>query len=114
MFKFFADKKYNIYTKKIIQNGAGDTVQYILKGFIFAYTEPVNGENLIGSELGNDYGIELVIYTQNSIHTGDLISIPDSNNDSVLFEIKRREFYKMPFFNYFKGYMVKTDENIRI
>ena len=115
MFKFFANKSFPLYTKQITQNGAGDSIQFRSKGNIRAYVEPIDGEKLIGSELGDNPVTELVIYTQNSIAVGDLIYISDEErNLSSWFEIRRREFFKMPFFNYFKGYLVKTDENIRI
>lgn len=115
MIDFFSTDKYKVYKIQITPQGAGDSVKWIESGTIKAYVEPVNGEKLIGTETGKQAKITLILYTQNLINTGERIYIPASAKyDGGLFEIQQREFYKLPFFNYYKGYLVKTDENLSI
>lgn len=114
MIGFFSNKKYKVYALQVKSNGAGDSVDWVECRNIKAYIEPVNGENLLASEEGSQTKISLIIYTQNLIHTGERLYIPDKNENGGWFEIQQREFYKLPFFNYYKGYLVKIDENIRI
>ena len=104
-------KKCKIYTKTISPNGAGDSISWEERGDIRAYIEPLSGEKLLLSNAGEKTDISLILYTKDYICSGERVLISDSNNDG-LYEIQQREFYKMPFINYYKGYLVKTDENI--
>ena len=113
MLDFFMTQKYKIYTKTVTPAGAGEDVTWSEDRVIKAYIEPVNGEKLLGTELGNKEDISLMIYTKNLINKGERIYINNSQNQvDGFFEIREREFYRMPFFNYFKGYLVKIDENL--
>ena len=115
MMNFFSTDKYKVYTLKITHKGAGDTVNWVEARTIKAYIEPVNGEKLIGTDAGKHTGISLILYTQNLINIGERIYIsPTDKHNTGWFEIQQREFYKLPFFNYYKGYLVKTDENLSI
>lgn len=111
MIDFFMTKKCKIYTKMISPNGAGDSISWEERGDIRAYIEPLSGEKLLLSNAGEKTDISLIIYTKNNINNGERVLITNSNYDG-LYEIQQREFYQMPFFNYYKGYLVKTDENI--
>jgi len=112
MIDFFMTQKYKVYSKSIIPCGAGEDVEWNFSRTIKAYIEPIDGEKLLGTELGNKEDISLIIYTKNPINKGERVYITSSQNQvDGFFEIRDREFYRMPFFNYFKGYLVKADEN---
>jgi hypothetical protein len=115
MFKFFAKSKYDIYSKTISEQGAGDDINWSIRDTINCYIEPADGENLKGCPEGLAKDISLTLYTQQPINVGERLHLfsPENSVDEW-FEIVNRSFYKMPFFNYFKGYLVKTDENISI
>lgn len=114
MINFFSTTKYKIYGLKVTPKGAGDTINWVECRTIKAYIEPINGEKLLASEFGKNLGISLILYTRDLINTGERIYIPSENNNYGWFEIQQCEFYKLPFFNYYKGYLVKTDENMCI
>lgn len=111
MIDFFMTKKYKIYAKTVTTNGAGDRIVWGERATIKAYIEPLNGEKLFGTEAGNKTDISLIIYTKNNINNGERVVITNSKYNGI-YEIQQREYYQMPFFNYYKGYLVKTDENI--
>jgi len=113
MINFFMTTKCDIYSKKITANGAGDNVNWDLRERIKAYIEPIDGEKLMGTPQGNDANINLILYTKSKISVGERIYIENEAQErNGWFEIRHTEFYKMPFLNYYKGYLVKTDENI--
>ena len=111
MIDFFMTKKCKIYAKTITPNGAGDSIDWIERDTIKAYIEPLNGEKLLGTDAGNKTDISLILYTKNNINNGERVLITYAGYGG-LYEIQQREFYQMPFFSYYKGYLVKTDENI--
>lgn len=111
MIDFFMTKKYKIYSKTITPNGACDSIAWAERDTVSAYIEPLNGEKLLGTEAGNKTNISLIIYTKDIINNGERIRISESEN-SGMYEIQQREFYRMPFISYYKGYLVKTDENL--
>ncbi len=115
IFKFFAKNKFDIYSKVVLTTGAGDDISWTKRAVISAYIEPADGENLKGCPEGLAKNVSLTLFTQQPINTGERIHIisPETSVDEW-FEIVSRSFYKMPFFNYFKGYLVKTDENISV
>ncbi len=113
MIEFFMTKSCDIYEKAITPAGAGDEVSWDKKRIIKAFLEPVDGEKLLGTALGNDISINLILYTKSKITAGERVYIDDTEHErNGWFEIRHTEFYKMPFLNYYKGYLVKTDENI--
>lgn len=114
MINFFSTAKYKIYRQEITPKGAGDTLNWVECRSIKAYVEPINGEKLLISETGKQSGISLIIYSRELINTGERIYIPYSDKNSCWFEIQQCEFYKLPFFSYYKGYLVKIDENMHI
>ena len=67
MIDFFMKDKCDVYTKTIVTEGAGDVVSWSKDRSIKAYIEPVNGERLFGTELGNNENISFIIYTKNII-----------------------------------------------
>lgn len=113
MIEFFMTKNCDIYEKTVSISGAGDTVLWTKKTAIKAFLEPVDGEKLLGTPMGNDISINLILYTKSKIAAGERVYINDTEHErNGWFEIRHTEFYQMPFLNYYKGYLVKTDENI--
>ena len=113
MIDFFMTKSCDIYEKTITPIGAGDNVSWYKQTTIKAFLEPVDGEKLLGTPVGNDVSINLILYTKSKIAAGKRVYIVDTEQSrNGWFEIRHTEFYQMPFLNYYKGYLVKTDENI--
>ena len=112
MIDFFMKEKCDLYRKVITNVGAGDSVVWQKAGTIKAYVEPVDGEKLIGTNLGDKDKITVIVYTQSLINEGERLIISSESPANNWYEIRGREFYRLPFFNYYKGYLVKTDENL--
>ena len=113
MIEFFMTKSCDIYEKTVTPAGAGDVVSWDKRATIKAFLEPVDGEKLLGTPTGNDISINLILYTKSKISVGERVYLVDTERSrNGIFEIRHTEFYKMPFLNYYKGYLVKTDENI--
>ncbi len=111
------NKSYTIYMNVAAVKGAGEIVSWEKSSSVRAYLEPQNGEKLVCSAEGDNLVIDLIIYTKEKISSGERIYIPEApyNSESEgWFEIRQAEFYQLPYISYFKGYLVKTDENIRI
>ncbi len=105
--KFFSNKKYKLLkrTVKIDETSGASISKWDFYKEISGYYEPV--ENLIGTEAGNKYGITGVFYSEEKLAPADRIEI-----NGILFEIRESEFWQMRGLSYYKGYLVKTDENI--
>lgn len=113
MIDFFTTQKCKIYVKQITPKGAGDFVEWVEDRTIKVYLDPIDGEKLLSSGLGNKNRITLMMYSRSKISNGERVLVPfNSDGSCELFEIQQCEFYKMPFFSYYKGYLVKTDENL--
>ena len=113
MIGFYMTTSCDIYAKTITPDGAGDLVSWNKTGTIKAYLESVDGEKLLGTPQGNETNINLILYSKSKINSGERVYINDTERSrNGWFEIRHTEFYKMPFFSYYKGYLVKTDENI--
>ncbi len=104
---FFSKRKYELYKRKITQKGAGELVEWQKDCDIQAYIEPA--QSLEGSELGDYTDSELVLYTTSPIKNSEIVKIGDD-----FYEIRSTEFWQIPYMTYYKGYLVKTDENISI
>ena len=104
MIDFFTTQKCKIYKPVITQNGASDRIDWVKRADIRAFVEPVNGESLLGSEVGNKENISLMMYTKRRIDKGERVYISGFEDETDgWYEIRTREFYRMPFFNYYKG-----------
>ncbi len=119
MIDFFMTKNYGVYIRTQKTQGAGETVSWEKRTTVKAYIEPFSGETLQGSPEGDHPEITLTIYSRQQIFSGERIFIPDSPyrtsmDNNGWFEIRQVEFYHMPYLCYYKGYLVKADENIRI
>jgi len=112
MIDFFMREKCDLYRRNILTNGAGDSVSWEKFKTIKAYVEPFDGEKLIGTNLGDKDKISFAIYTKSVIRDGDRLTIQSESNPNIWYEIRGKEFYRMPFFSYYKGYLVKADENL--
>ena len=113
MISFFMTKSCELYEKTIVQSGPGDYVEWGKKKIIRVFLEPVDGEKLLGTPFGNDMNISLILYTKSKITAGERVYINDlEHSRNGWFEIRHTEFFQIPFLTYYKGYLVKTDENI--
>ena len=113
MLNFFIQKKYDIYKKIITECGAGDSIEWTKTRTVKGYIEAFDGEKLIGTNTGNKDKISLLIYTKQHISNGERIYLTEADNITQnWYEIRSVEYYNMPFLSYYKGYLVKTDENI--
>lgn len=109
MISFFLNKKYPIYRAEYENSGAGETVVWSLRDKIMAKIEPFEGESFRESTIGDDEIFSLIMYSKSEIMIGDRIYL-----NNRWFEVRKREFYQMPFIEYWKGFLVKTDEKISI
>ena len=109
MITYFLNKKCKIYKPTYSKFGAGEVVDWVERGFIRAKIESFTGEEFIASSLGDGCEISLIIYSKSELFVGDRICL-----DTGWFEIRHREFYDMPFISYWKGFMVKCDENLSV
>ncbi len=119
MIDFFMTKSYGVYVKSVKPQGAGETTSFEKRATVKAYIEPFSGETLQGSPEGDRADISLAMYSRQQIYNGEKVYIPEVPYKSLAsnkgwFEIRQVEFYDMPYMSYFKGYLVKADENIRI
>ena len=104
---YFSNKKYKLYkrTVKIDELSGGSLSEWNFVKEISGYYEPA--ESLIGTEAGNKYGITGVFYSEEKLSPADRIEI-----GAYMFEVRETEFWQMRGLSYYKGYLVKTDENI--
>lgn len=109
MISFFLNKKYPIYSAEYENNGAGEIVVWSLRDKIMAKIEPFEGESFFESPNGDSVKFSLIMYSKSEIMIGDRLYLSNS-----WFEVRKREFYQMPFIEYWKGFLVKTDEKISI
>ncbi len=104
---FFSNKKYTLYKKSVSideTNGAS-IAKWTADKEISGYYEP--SETLVGSEAGNKYGITGVFYCAEKLVPSDRIEI-----NGNLLEVREAEFWQLRGLSYYKGYLVKTDENL--
>ena len=104
---YFSKKKYNLYKRTYTVSGAGEEISWERLKVINAYIEPA--EKLTGSELGDYEEAELVLYTTDLIRNKEIVEIRGE-----YYEIRSTEFWQIPYMTYYKGYLVKTDEDISI
>ena len=104
---YFSDKKYKLYkrTVKIDASSGAGIAEWNLEKEIEGYYEPA--EKLVGTESGNKYGVTGVFYSAEKLTPADRIEI-----NAAMFEIRETEFWQMRGLSYYKGYLVKTDENV--
>lgn len=116
MLNYFMNKKYSVLSLTTEPKGAGEIRRWKERTKINAAIEPVNGEKLLGSPVGNKTEISLILYTKDPIFGGERIVLPlqtksEDCNINKIFEIRQVETYSMPLMKYYKGYLVKTNEN---
>ena len=105
--KFFSSKKYTLLKRTVTTGeiGGASIAKWTADKEVLGYYEPV--ETLVGTEIGNKYGITGVFYCAEKLVPSDRIEI----NDTLL-EIREVEFWQLRGLSYYKGYLVKTDENL--
>lgn len=104
---YFSNKKYKILNRTVeidAASGAG-IAKWTASKEILGYYEPE--ESLVGTEAGNEYGVSAVFYSSEKLTPADRIEI-----DGNIFEIREVEFWQLRGFSYYKGYLVKTDEDL--
>ena len=108
---YFSNKKYKIFRKntEIDPTSGASISKWDLAGEISGYFTPENSDTLVGSAVGNKYDINGVFYTHSKISLSDRILVED-----IVYEVRETEFWQLPYISYYKGYLVKTDEDVRI
>lgn len=104
---YFSNKRYSLYKRdvKIDKSSGASIVEWNFDKNVLGYYEPA--ETLIGTEAGNKYGITGVFYSEQKLIPSDRIDIEGNR-----FEIREVEFWQAVGLRYYKGYLVKIDENI--
>ncbi len=104
---FFSNKKYTLLKRsvRIDETSGASIAKWTPEKEVLGYYEP--SESLVGTEAGNKYGITGVFYCAEKLVTADRIDIGGN-----LLEVREVEFWQLRGLSYYKGYLVKTDENL--
>ncbi len=108
---YFSNKKYKLQKKttEIDTLSGASFSRRTPAGEISGYFVPGNPDSVTGTDVGNKYDINGVFYTDSRIDLTDRVEI-----NGIVYEVREVEFWQMPYMSYYKGYLVKTDENVRI
>ncbi len=104
---FFSNNKYKLLKRnvKIDETSGASISTWTFDKEVSGYYEPI--ETLVGSEIGDKFGITGVLYCSEKLVPAYRLEINGS-----LFEIREVEFWQLRGLSYYKGYLVKTDENL--